>query len=85
MAILPSMAEVLADILADRFDDEPPEVKIIKQYVYDNFDLAVAVAIRDQLIIITTRSSALAGALRPHLYKIKQLSGTKKRLTIRIG
>lgn len=79
------MAQKLADILADRFDDEPPEVKVIKQYVQDNLDFAVAVAIRDQLIIITTRSSALAGALRPHLYKIKQISGTDKRLTIRIG
>ena len=79
------MAQVLADILADRFDEEPPEVKIIKQYIHDNFDLAVAVAVRDQLIIITARSSALAGAIRPHLYKIKQISGTKKRLTIRIG
>ena len=79
------MADVLADILADRFDEEPPEIKLIKQYVHDKFDQSVAVTIRDQQIIITTRTAALAGALRPHLYKLRQLCGTTKRLAIHIG
>lgn len=79
------MTHALSDILADRFDDEPPEMTVIKDYVQENFGQPVAVAIRDQQLIITTRSSALAGALRPHLYKLKELCKTDKRLVIRIG
>ena len=79
------MADTLADILAGRFDDEPPEIKAIKQYVQDHFNQAVAVAVRANHITITTRTSALAGALRPHIHKMQQLCGTGKRLTIRIG
>ena len=45
----------------------------------------VAVAVRANHITITTRTSALAGALRPHIHKMQQLCGTGKRLTIRIG
>lgn len=79
------MTHALADLLADRFDEEPDEIKLIKSYVQDNFDQAVAVAIRDQQLIITTRTAALAGALRPHLQTIKQFCGTNKHLILRIG
>ncbi|MEO8785008.1 MAG: hypothetical protein ABI221_01660 [Candidatus Saccharimonadales bacterium] len=79
------MADMLADILANRFDDEPPEIKVIKQYVQDHFDQAVAVAVRSNHITITTRSAALAGAIRPHLHKLQKLCSPDKRLTIRIG
>lgn len=79
------MSHALSDILADRFEEEPEEILIIKSYVLDNFEQTVAVAIRDQQLVITARSAALAGALRPHLYKLKKLCGTDKKLTIRIG
>ncbi|MEO5627503.1 MAG: hypothetical protein ABIQ89_01285 [Candidatus Saccharimonadales bacterium] len=79
------MSHALSDILADRFEEEPEEIVIIKSYVLDNLDQTVAVAIRDQQLIITTRSAAVAGALRPHLFKLKKLCGTDKRLVIRIG
>jgi hypothetical protein len=75
----------LSDILADRFEPEPPEIVVVKDYVQENFGKTVAVAIRDKNLIITTQSSALAGALRPHLYKIKMKCGTDKQLLIRIG
>jgi hypothetical protein len=79
------MSQAIADILADRFDEEPPEIQVIKKYIQENFDQAVAVTMRDQQIVITTKTSAQAGALRPHLYKLRQLCDTNKRLTIRIG
>lgn len=79
------MSDALSDILANRFDEEPPEIAVIKSYVKDNFSQSVAVAIRERHLIITTQSSALAGALRPHLYKLKKLCGTDKQLLIRIG
>jgi len=79
------MSHALSDILGDRFDPEPPEIVVIKKYVKDNFSQTVAVAVRDRQLIITTQSSALAGALRPHLYKLKQLCSTDKQLLVRIG
>jgi hypothetical protein len=79
------MSHALSDLLADRFDHEPPEITTIKKFVNDNFTGAVAVAIRDQQIIISTPSAALAGALRPRLFELKKLCATDKRLVIRIG
>jgi hypothetical protein len=79
------MTHALSDILADRFDAEPPEISIIKDYVQSHFDQAVAVAVRDQKLVISTPSSALAGALRPHLYKLQKLCKTDKKIIVRIG
>lgn len=79
------MSISLQDILADRFDDAPPEIKTIKDYVKTQFNEDVAVGVHGQSLVIATRSSALAGALRPHLYKLKKLCKTDKRLVIRIG
>ena len=79
------MTHALSDILADRFDEEPVEIKAIKSYVHDNFGQSVAIAVRDNQLIITTKSAALAGALRPHLYKLQKLCSNNKRLLIRIG
>lgn len=75
----------MADILSNRFDEEPAEVKLIKDYILKTFDQVVAVAVHGNKIIISTRSSAFAGALRPELYKIAKQCKTKKRLMIRIG
>lgn len=79
------MADTLRDLLAGRFDQQPPEIQIIKDFVKENFDEVVAVTMRDQQIVIQTRSSALAGALRPHIFELSKLCKTKKRLVIRIG
>ncbi len=79
------MTHALSDLLADKFDNEPPEMKVIKDYVQANFKESVAVTVREKQIVINTRSSALAGALRPHLYELTKLCKTKKRLSIRIG
>ncbi len=79
------MTHALRDLLAGRFDEEPPEISGIKDYVKEHFNEPVAVALRDNQIIITTRGAALAGALRPHLHTLAKLSGTKRRLVIRIG
>ena len=79
------MSHALTDLLANRFDPEPPEIATIKQYIQDNFGQTVAVAVRDRQIIINTKSSAVAGALRPHLYKLKTLCKTDKQLLVRIG
>lgn len=79
------MTNALADILASRFDQQPDEITLVKEYILKKFDQVVAVALHDKSIIISTRSSAFAGALRPELYNIAKHCKTKKRLVIRVG
>lgn len=75
----------LFDIMGNKDFGVPPEVAEIKSYVQRHFKSDVAITIQDRAIIITTRSAALAGSLRPHMYKLKEQLKTEKRLIIRIG
>jgi len=63
----------------------PPEVAEIKAYVDRHFKSDVNITVQERAIVITTRSAALAGSLRPHLYKLKEQLKTDKKLIIRIG
>ncbi len=80
------MADALSTILARRDWDEPPEARIIRDYVERFFKVTPKVTVQANQIIIGVQSAALAGALRTHLYRLAQeCGGTKKRLVIRIG
>lgn len=78
------MADSLESLLAGRKKAEPPEIAIIKSYVHDMFSVTPDVSMSEHQIIIGVKSSALAGALRPHLLQIKDACQTDKRLLIRI-
>lgn len=76
----------LFNILSNRMPDEPPEIRVVRQYVRDHFKENAHVAVRDRDIIVTVRSSALAGTLRTRAPAIrKQLGDADKRLIFRIG
>jgi len=75
----------LFDVLGTKDFDVPPEVSEIKTYVKRHFDSDVQVAIQTNTITLTVRSAALAGSLRPHLYKLAKQLNTDKKLVIRIG
>jgi hypothetical protein len=75
----------LSDIMGNKDFGLPPEVTEIKEYVQRHFSVDVGVAVQERMIVITTRSAALAGSLRPHLYKLAKQLKTEKRLVIRIG
>jgi len=76
----------LFDILSKREIDEPPEIRIIKEYIREHFKETAGVMVRERDIVITVRSSALAGALRTRAYDImKLLDSTERRLVFRIG
>lgn len=79
------MTHTLADILANRFDEQPAEITAIKDYIMKKFDRVVGVTMHANQITISTRSSAFAGALRPELHKIAKSCNIKQRLVIRIG
>ncbi len=61
----------LSDILAHKnLPQEPPEFKIIRQFVQQYFDATPHLRLRGNAIVITVSSSALAGSLR---YKLPEL------------
>ena len=75
----------LGDILSRKRFTEPPEIKIIKQFVLEKFDEDVAITVKPKQIIIDAPNAALAGSLRMHLYELQKLCKTDKRLVLRIG
>ncbi len=76
----------LADILAKRKNNEPPEIRLIKAYALEHFKEAVGVLVRERDIVVTVRSSAMAGALRMRAYEIgKLLQQPEKQLIFRVG
>ena len=70
--------------MGDKDFGVPPEITEIKQYVQRHFNSEVGITILERTIIITTRSSSLAGSLRPHLHKLAKQLNTEKKLIIRI-
>ena len=78
------MSESLGDLLAGRQLNEPPEIKIIQDFLQEKFKVKPQVTVSDRQIIIGVKGSALAGALRPLLTQIKDACQTEKRLVIRI-
>lgn len=78
------MTHSLGSLLdTDRFK-QPPEIKIIKDFVRQTFDADAQVTIQERTITIGVHGSALAGALRPYIWQLTKECGTTKRLLIRI-
>lgn len=76
----------LADLLAKHRKDEPPEIRVIKDYVQRHFQETVNVMVRERDIVITVRSSALAGTLRMRSVELTRLANIPdKRLVFRVG
>lgn len=79
------MTDQIGDLLDKNRFAEPPEVKIIRDYLKENFKTEGHVTIQRTQIIITVKGAALAGALRMHMHELQDLCAEKKRLVIRIG
>jgi hypothetical protein len=78
------MSKSLADLLADRNFDEPPEMLAIKQFVKETFDEDCEVLLHERDITISVRSASLANALRLKVNDLRAAAQTKKRLLFRI-
>lgn len=79
------MAQQIGDLLSGKNYGEPPEIKLIKEFVKEEIGFIPKVSITAETYIISVSSAAAAGTLRSSLFKLKKLLGTKKRVTIRIG
>jgi len=75
----------LGEILKNKKFSEPPELMAIKKYVHDNFQADVSLAIRDDRIVITAGSGALANTLRLHSQQIIETCQVTRKLVFKIG
>lgn len=78
------MTDSIGDLLQNRRLEEPPEIKIIQDFVQTKYEITPQVMVNQQQIVIGVKSAALAGTLRTQLPQIKTLCQTEKRLVIRI-
>ncbi len=79
------MTDSIGDLLQKRDFDEPPEVKVIKKFIWDSYGCTCAVKSQQNEIIIQVSGAALAGTLRMRLPELRKLCQTEKRLIIRIN
>lgn len=79
------MMQSLSDIMGNKDFGVPPEVTEIKTYIQRHFKSDVNITVQTTTIVITVKSAALAGSIRPHLHKLTKLLNTQKKLIIRIG
>jgi len=75
----------LGDLLSKRDLNEPPDIKLIKDFVKENFEASVSVKLQRNQIIIVVNSAALAASLRMRLHEIQKLMAEPKRLVIYIN
>lgn len=78
------MSNSLADLLADKNFDEPPEMAAIKLFVKEAFDEDVEVLVRERDIIVGVRNSSLANSLRLKINDLRAAAETDKRIIFRI-
>lgn len=80
-----AMSDAIGNLLPRGRYDEPPEVRLIKDFVQEKYRQPVGVTVQPNQLIIQVKSAALAGALRMHLHELQELCQTTKRLVIRIS
>ena len=80
------MSNSLGDLLAGKGKElsAPPEVRIIKTFVRENFETDCHVTVQQWQIIIGVRGASMASALRMRLHELQKLCNTNKRLVLRI-
>lgn len=78
------MSDAIGNLLNKSRFTEPPEIRLIKDYIAENFKSDATVTIQAQQILIGVKSAALASMLRLHSPQLAAICRTDKRLVIRI-
>jgi hypothetical protein len=79
------MSDSLGDILNKKQYNEPPEVRMIKNFVNNIVGAEPSVSMRNDSFIVIVQSAAAAGTLRFHVRNLQAELRTQKRIIIRIG
>lgn len=75
----------IGDLLGKRIIQEPDEILLAKQFIADSFNESASVAIKDDSLIITVQSAALASTLRMRLRQLQAACNTSRRIVLRIA
>lgn len=78
------MADSLGNLLQQKSFDIPPEVLVIKTFIYENYKSDCTITIQPRLIVISVKGASLAGSIRTRLHELQLLCQTDKRLSLRI-
>jgi hypothetical protein len=72
----------ISDLLSKRNISEPPEIKLIKDFILHKYEENVSVKIDDNKIIIFATNSALASTIRMNIPEIQRICKSEKRIAI---
>jgi hypothetical protein len=72
----------ISDLLAKKNISEPPEIRIIREYIKQKYDEDVSVKLDINKIVIFAKNSALANSIRMNIPEIQKICDTEKRIVI---
>lgn len=72
----------IGDLLANKGLSEPPEIRLIKDFVQKKYDEVVSVKVEANKIVILVSSSALANSVQMDIPEIQELLKSDKRIVI---
>ena len=75
----------IADILAHKDFDIPPEVAALKAYIRRYYKKEVSVTMSQRNLLISAPSSGLIATLRLNVTKLQTVANTDKKIVFRIG
>ena len=78
--------DTLQDLMGRYAPKEPDEVRLVKQYIQDQFQMGAKVGLQgEDVLVITVASASLANTLRYRIPQLQAASGTSRRILLRIG
>jgi hypothetical protein len=78
------MGDSISDILGARGLSEPPEIKIIKDFVHNEVGLTPDVRVTSTSFIVSVSSAAAAGTLRFKLFQLQRQLGNQRKIILKI-
>lgn len=79
------MGDSIGDILNKRGLSEPPEIKIIKDFVTAEVGLMPDVKVTQNSFIVSLPSAAAANTLRFKLFQLQRQLGHERKIVLRIS
>lgn len=78
------MGDSLGDILGKRGLSEPPEIKIIKDFVKNEIDITPDIRVTKTTFIVNIPNASAANTLRFRLFQLQRQLGHERKIIIKI-
>ncbi len=70
---------------AKKRSNEPPEMRIIRDFIHKEFQETCRVSVSQRSIAIMVDNGAIANMVQMRLHEIREACATEKKLYVRIG